>query len=88
MKSNTISIKNSSNESISIIVEYIFFTIDLLPNQVFQIEVIALPDINVCSFFDVDYEVSQITIYLKNELRKSYKLKFFINDECIHEQLL
>lgn len=88
IKSNSISIKNSSNEVLTIIVEYIFFSEDLPPNKTFKMSVSANVDINISNFFNIDYQPNQVTIFLNNEAMNAYDIEFFVDNVSIAEQRL
>lgn len=86
---NIISIKNSSSSKITIIVEYVFFTEELNAGSTFKIKVSSeRQDINLLSFFEVEYQKDSITVFLNNDMSNfgAYNVKYFLNDECIYEQ--
>jgi hypothetical protein len=85
---NSISVKNSSDEMIVIIVEYIAFIEDLQPGETFTIKVSTKIDNPITNLFSIDYQVKQVTVYVYNETMDSYDLECYINEKCILEQRL
>jgi hypothetical protein len=87
---NAINIKNKTEQLLTVIVEYMHYVEEVPPNTEFSIVIKSGSEINIYSFFDIEYQGDIIVVLLNNkiELSGKYHLSFLIDNKCLYSDIL
>lgn len=86
---NAITIKNKSEQVLTVIVEYMHYVEEVPPDKEFLIVIKSEAGIDISSFFDIEYKGDMIVVLLNNriELSGKYHISFLMDDICLFSHI-